>query len=180
VELKDKVESAVEEKTPLAEKIHHVLTEARLVLPGTQALLGFQLTAVLQSGFAALPVSSKAIYIVALVCLSVSVVLLMMPAAYHRIVERGEISERLHRFSSVAVLLAMLTLALALTGDSFITIRMATGSVAAAGIISGAWFALAVGTWFVLMVILRRRRTARSGAGGEPPKTPESQRVFAY
>ena len=33
--------------TPLQEKIDHMLTESRVVLPGVQALLGFQLIVLL-------------------------------------------------------------------------------------------------------------------------------------
>jgi hypothetical protein len=43
------------EKTSTAAKIDYVLTEARVVLPGAQAILGFQLAIVLTSGFAELP-----------------------------------------------------------------------------------------------------------------------------
>lgn len=163
-------------KTELRDKIHHVLTETRVVLPGTQALLGFQLAAVLQSGFDALPASSKTIHVVALVCLGVSVVFLMLPAAYHHIAERGEISERLHHFSSVAVLLAMVTLALALALDAFVAVRRATGSIAAGAAVSGGWLTVTVAAWFVLMLVLRRRH---GPPGGEPPETPESRPLFA-
>jgi hypothetical protein len=38
-------------KTDLPTRIRHVLTEARVVLPGTQALLGFQLTVILTESF---------------------------------------------------------------------------------------------------------------------------------
>src|SRR5438105_3760142 len=41
--------------TELRDKIRHVLTEARVVLPGAQALLGFQFTIILMEGFEKLP-----------------------------------------------------------------------------------------------------------------------------
>ena len=44
-----------EEQTPLKTKIEQMLTEARVVIPGAQALLGFQLIAVLTKAFADLP-----------------------------------------------------------------------------------------------------------------------------
>ena len=43
----------------LKHKIRHVLTEARVVLPGTLALLGFQFVAVLQPGFEASEVLAR-------------------------------------------------------------------------------------------------------------------------
>ena len=43
-----------DDRADLAERITHVLEELRVVLPGTQALLGFQLVAVFSTGFASL------------------------------------------------------------------------------------------------------------------------------
>lgn len=54
------------EKTLIAAKIDYVLTEAQVVLPGAQALLGFQLAIVLTSGFAELPPATKALHGVSL------------------------------------------------------------------------------------------------------------------
>jgi hypothetical protein len=152
------------ENTKLDDKIRHVLTEARVVLPGTQALLGFQFAAVLQQGFDQLPRSSKLVHVAVLVFLGASVVCLMLPAAYHRIAERGEISERLHRFSTVSILLAMFWLGLAVAGDTFIVVRKATGSLPAAAAVSAAWLAVAFATWFGLMFYLRFRGERRAAA----------------
>ena len=46
-------------ETPLHVKIDHLLTEARVILPGAQALLGFQLSIVLTQAFERLPQSSR-------------------------------------------------------------------------------------------------------------------------
>jgi uncharacterized protein DUF6328 len=160
------------ETTELNDKIRHVLTEARVVLPGTQALLGFQFAGVLQSGFESLPWSSKVVHLAVRVALGASVIFLMLPAAYHRIAERGEISERLHRFSGRCLLLAMGTLAIAIAGDTFIVVRKATTSTAAASVIAAGWLAFACATWFGLMLVLRHmHRGARSAAReSQPPQ----------
>ena len=156
------------EKTELNDKIRHVLTEARVVLPGTQALLGFQFAVVLQQGFDSLPVSSKLVHVAALVALGASVIFLMLPAAYHRIAEGGEISERLHRFSGKCLLLAMATLAVAIAGDTYIVIRKATASATAAWILAAGWLAFACGLWFGLMLIVRH--SERSGGSDSTPQ----------
>lgn len=153
-------------ETPLNDKIRHVLTEARVVLPGTQALLGFQFVATLQQGFETLPRSSKILHVLALCFLGLSVVFLMLPAAYHRIVESGEISERLHRFSSVCIVLAMGCLAFALAGDTFVIVRKATASVEVALAVALGWLAVAIGGWFLLMVVIRVSRPRRSSTTG--------------
>lgn len=161
------------EKTELNDKIRHVLTEARVVLPGTQALLGFQFAGVLQSGFDSLPASSKLVHLVALVALGASVIFLMLPAAYHRIAEHGEISERLHRFSGGCLLLAMGTLAIAIAGDTFIVVRKATTSTAAASIIGAGWCVFACATWFGLMLVLRHAHHGVAPAAAREPQRPQ-------
>jgi hypothetical protein len=45
--------------TPLHAKMEEMLTEARVVLPGAQALFGFQLVIVLTQSFEQLPSVSK-------------------------------------------------------------------------------------------------------------------------
>jgi uncharacterized protein DUF6328 len=85
-------ESMADEKgqTPtIEERVQHALTDARVVLPGAQALLGFQLIGVLLGGFESLPVSLQRIHVVSLTFVTLSTILLMMPAAYHRLVEAG-------------------------------------------------------------------------------------------
>jgi hypothetical protein len=165
------------DETTLNDKIRHVLTEARVVLPGTQALLGFQFAGVLQDGFGTLPPHSKLLHVVALVFLGASVVFLLLPTAYHRIAERGEISERLHSFSSVCILLAMGTLAVAVAVDTFIVVEKATGSSAVAIGIAAGWLALSLAAWFVVMLLIRRAH--RRQAGGPAP-APEPQPGFAH
>ena len=52
--------------TPLKTKIEQLLTEARLIIPGGQALLGFQFIAMLTSGFDRLPETAKVVHAAAL------------------------------------------------------------------------------------------------------------------
>jgi uncharacterized protein DUF6328 len=67
------------EDTPLHTRIEQMLTEARVILPGVQALLGFQLAIVLTESFERLPASSKLLHGLALGCVAVSIILLMTP-----------------------------------------------------------------------------------------------------
>jgi hypothetical protein len=48
--------------TPLHAKIEQMLTEARVVLPGAQALFGFQLAIVLTQSFEQLPSASRIVH----------------------------------------------------------------------------------------------------------------------
>ena len=117
------------EKTPLKDRVEQVLTEARVVIPGVQALVGFQLGTMLMEGFDKLPQSSKYIHVVSLMLMGLCVILLMTPAAYHRIVERGEDTESFHDFASQLLLIVMIPLPLGICGDLFVVLRKVTGSV---------------------------------------------------
>src|SRR4029453_18071390 len=70
----------------LHQKIDAMLTEARIILPGAQALLGFQLAIVLTEAFEKLESPVKSLHGVALLLVCLRVLLLMSPLVYHRIV----------------------------------------------------------------------------------------------
>src|ERR1700687_1830641 len=90
--------------TPVHDKIRQVLTEARVIIPGNQALLGFQFAVILQRGFSELASWLKWIHLASLSLMVVSTIILLTPATYHRIVENGEETERFYRlFSGVGL-----------------------------------------------------------------------------
>src|SRR6202040_1422381 len=111
-------------------------TEARVVLPGAQALFGFQLAIVLTLSFEQLPGPSKIIHAASIFLVALAVVLLMAPAAYHRIVYAGEDTQDMHRVGSVLVTAATVPLALGLAGDVYVVVTKIMGSPAA-GLIAG-------------------------------------------
>ena len=136
------------DSSKVKDKIKHVLTEARMVLPGAQALLGFQFTTFLMEAFEKLPASSKQIHLASLALVALSIVLLMAPAAYHRIVEQGQETEHFHRFASRMLLAAMFPLSLGMCGDLFVVARKVTDSVAFALSASALMLVLFYGLWF--------------------------------
>ena len=98
-----------------------------MVLPGIQALFGFQLIAVLTESFERLPDLSKYIHLASLGFIAVTVVLLMTPAAYHRIVEEGEETEHFHRFATRMVVASLVPLALGIAGGVYVVVQKVTG-----------------------------------------------------
>lgn len=146
--MKDEKEKLEDGSMKLKDKIEHVLTEGRMVLPGAQALLGFQFAAMLVEGFEKLPVSSRYVHLASLFLIALSIIFLMTPAAYHRLVERGEATEHFHRFASRMLLAAMIPLALGIAGDLFVVMRKVTESAKLG--IAGAAFTLIIfyGFWF--------------------------------
>src|SRR5438874_13320361 len=59
--------------TPLEAQVDQLLTEARIIIPGVQALLGFQLTVTLTRAFQDLPIESKITHAVALCSIALAV-----------------------------------------------------------------------------------------------------------
>jgi hypothetical protein len=133
--------------TPLDIKIEQMLTEARVILPGAQALFGFQLAIVFTRSFADLPVVSMIMHATSLVLVTLTVVLLMAPAAYHRIVYAGEASVDMYRVGSALVTSATIPLALGLAGDMYVVMTKITASAAPAIVAAGAVFILLIGLW---------------------------------
>ncbi|MGA9994302.1 MAG: DUF6328 family protein [Pyrinomonadaceae bacterium] len=146
--MKDGKEKSEDGGTKLKDKIEQVLTEARMVLPGAQALLGFQFATMLVEGFEKLPVSSRYVHLISLFFIALSIIFLMTPAAYHRLVERGEATQHFHRFASRMLLAAMIPLALGIAGDLFVVMRKVTESMKLG--VTGAVITLVIfyGFWF--------------------------------
>ena len=157
----------------ITDRIKHVLTECRVVLPGAQALLGFQFVTTLMEAFEKLPPSSKYVHLASLGLVAVSIILLMTPAAYHRIVERGEETEHFHRFASRILIAAMIPLALGVSGDLFVVVRKVTESATSGAASAVGSLLFFYGLWFGFTLYQRNRE--RSG-----PETSENKgRQFA-
>jgi hypothetical protein len=144
-------------KTPIHTKVDHVLTEARVVLPGAQTLLGFQFATILLEAFDRLPPSSKYVHMISLALMGVSVILIMTPAAYHRIVERGEDTEHFHNVASRLLLASMITLPIGICGDLFVVIRKVTESTSISLAVSLMALAVFYGLWFGFTIYLRSK-----------------------
>jgi hypothetical protein len=113
-----------EQETDLGTRVKQVLIECRVVLPGAQALLGFQLIIMWMSAFYKIPQLWKVLHLASLTSVGICTVLLITPAAYHRIVEQGEDSEMLHHITARLLLWAMFFLALGICGDFWLASRM--------------------------------------------------------
>jgi hypothetical protein len=145
--------------TPLHAKIEQMLTEARVVLPGAQALFGFQLAIVLTQSFEQLPSASRIVHAASLLLVALAVVLLMTPAAYHRIVYAGEDTEDMHRVGSALVTAATAPLALGLAGDVYVVITKIAESPAA-GLAAGTLALVSlIGLWYAYPLLAASVRT---------------------
>jgi hypothetical protein len=151
-----------EAETTLDERINTLLIEARVILPGVQALLGFQFAAFLSNGFDQLPEQAKLVHLGCLACVALSAILLMAPAAYHRLAAGGEDRQDVERFGNRVVLASLLPLALGLSGEFYVVfckVGYGDGPAIAATLIALAVF---LGLWFVYPLLARAWRSKPS------------------
>jgi hypothetical protein len=151
-----------EEPISLTERIKQVLIECRMVLPGAQALVGFQLIIMCMTEFTKIPFAWKMTHLSSLALVAVSTVLLMTPAAHHRIVERGDDSEKFHRFASRILLAAMVFLALGMCTDFSVVSRISGLAAIPSTAISAAFLLFSFGLWFAYTLWRRQQNERRS------------------
>ncbi|MFB9245843.1 DUF6328 family protein [Massilia antarctica] len=78
------------EHNGLHEEMRNIIEEARVILPGVQALFGFQTIAVFNDRFAGLPSYATLCHLVGLGMVIIAVALVMTPAVYYRVVGPGQ------------------------------------------------------------------------------------------
>jgi len=153
-----------EGRTPLHARIDQMLTEARVILPGAQALLGFQLTVTLMHAFERLPPSSRLLHVAGLISVAIAVILLMTPAALHRIAFYGEDTERFLQLGSWFVIAAPVPLAIGIAADLYVATLKASNSAALGTILAVSISVILAVLWYGLPLYLRRHRaTERFG-----------------
>src|SRR4051812_43529125 len=85
---------SAKKREDISEAVSHLLEECRMVLPGIQALFGFQLIAAFNQRFADLSHFNQGLHLAATTLVSLCAAIVMTPAAYHRCVDPEIISER--------------------------------------------------------------------------------------
>jgi len=139
-------------------KLDHVLAEIRLVLPGAQALLGFQFSVTLMQGFESVTGTARDVFLLSLGLIALATILLMTPSAVRRMLQQGERTERFQRLAGRMLVLAMAVLALALSGDVYVAASRAARLTSAAPIVAAATGLLFYTLWFGIPMLRRRSR----------------------
>jgi hypothetical protein len=149
----------VTHKTSLVDRIQHVLTEARMIVPGAQALLGFQFTTFFTSAFERLPDALKYLHIASLGLVALATVFLIAPAAYHRVAENGEDSERVAEFGSRMVVVSLIPLGFGIALDVIVVVEQSGLGRTVATAMASALIASALTLWAFYPMWRRARRT---------------------
>lgn len=159
-EVKSDVTPHRQYRQSLGEQVNTVQQEARMVLPGIQALFGFQLIAVFNHDFSLLLSNfDRQLHLMALLLVAISAVLVMAPAAYHRQANH-QISTHFVELSSRLLAWSMVPLAIGTCVDIYLVCRVITSTVFWSVIITGAFGIFYFWTWF-LFPRLRARKMAQ-------------------
>jgi len=151
----------------LEEEATHATDEARMVLPGVQAILGFQLVAVFNQRFQDLTEGRQVLHLVAFLSLALAMTLIMAPAAYHRQAERGCVTRRFIDFASLLLTLSLVPLTVGLVIDTYLLVWLVVRTDLPSLAIAGGALVVLVAFWFVVPQLARHRHIASA-----PPIQP--------
>lgn len=145
------------QKLDLGQAAKTLLEECRMVLPGIQALFGFQLMVVFQQAFdEKLNVSERRLHLLA-IALIAGAIALVVPAAYHRQTDPGRVSDHFIRLSSALLLWSMLPLALGICLDFYLIARLITERESLAMVLAMLLLAFFSAFWIALPRLNRSR-----------------------
>jgi hypothetical protein len=137
------------EVVKLSQAATYLIEECRMVLPGVQAIFGFQLIAVFNERFPNdLPATIQYVHFASLTLVALAAALVMTPAAYHRITGVHHVTRAFLDLSSRFLLASMWFLAAGLALDYFVvgwlifeSPWVAAGAASMMGVLSALWFA---------------------------------------
>ena len=153
------------EELSLNDAASHVLEECRTVVPGMQALFGFQLIAVFSSAFGEqLSSMERMLHLIAIVLVTIAIALVMTPAALHNQTEPLAVSRRFIRISSRLLMASMAPLALGLCLDIYLVARVIVGTRGVAATVAASLLGVFIVLWLLLPRISRSRSIASAPA----------------
>jgi hypothetical protein len=136
------------ERLPLSKAVGYLIDESRMVLPGIQALFGFQLIAVFSDRFQHLSQHEQQLHFASIALVVLATGLIMTPAAYHRHQEAREVTQSFIVVSTRLLLIGMVPLAFALALDVYLIGQLILSPGLARNIAWGL-LGLLVFLWFV-------------------------------
>jgi len=134
-----------------------LIQELRVAGLGVQVLFGFLLSLPFTTRFAQLSTGQRDLYLASLILAAVATTLLIGPVAYHRLVFRRGLKERLVRFANVVAILGLT----AVGGSVLAAVLLVTwyvGGVLAGGVITALVGVMLLGLWFTVPLVSRYDR----------------------
>jgi len=140
----------------LHDRIDSTLTESRVILPGAQALFGFQLIVILTKAFTTLPQDARTAHLAALACVALAIVLLIAPAGIHRVAFDGDDDERFLRIASRILTLALVPLSVGISTELYVAATRLLPGTAVPTWTAVIGLCLLLTLWYVVPLALRR------------------------
>ena len=131
-----------------------LLQELRVLGLGVQVLFGFLLSLPFTTQFKQLDGADRNLYLACLILAAVATALLLGPVAYHRLVFRQGMKEKLVKTANVMAILGLITVGLAVSS----AVLLVTGFVAGyttGGVIAGLVLVMFALLWFALPLARR-------------------------
>lgn len=126
-----------------------LLNELRVVLPGVQMLFGFLLAVPFTQRFAGVTGTQRTVYYVAFLAAAAASAFLIAPSAYHRLLWRHHDKERLLEIGTRLAILAIGSLAIAISAVIYVVTEelygtgwAAVGAAVAAASFAWLWYGL--------------------------------------
>ena len=146
----------------LKDALTFALEEARVVVPGIQALFGFQLIAVFSDRFdEVFGAGAQRLHLAALVLVALSCILLLTPSALHRLAGREHVSRYLLDVASHFIGWGMVPLMAAISIDVGLIGFAVTESETAGTVLGVACGLVGAALWFAFPRWARRQHAGR-------------------
>jgi len=118
------------EELPLDKAASLVLDESRMILPGIQALFGFQLIAVFSTTFTEkLNVFEQRLHLLAILLVVLATMIILTQAMYHRQTSEKEVAEEFIRIASRLLLLSMFPIVGSISIEFYLVSRVILNNI---------------------------------------------------
>ena len=149
---------------PLDKAASLVLDESRMILPGIQALFGFQLIAVFSTTFTEkLNVFEQRLHLLAIVLVVLATMIILTQAMFHRQTSEKEVAEEFIRIASRLLLISMFPIVASISIEFYLISRVILNSVFWALLFT----LLLVSLFLILWIGLPRIEALRRLLGGK-------------
>ena len=137
--------------------LSELIQELRVAGLGVQVLFGFLLSLPFSTKFSQISTGLRDLYLTTVVLAAVAIVLLAGPVAYHRLVFRRGMKERLVRFANLLAILGLTAVGAAMLSAVLLVTWYVAGALAG-GLITAVIGVMLGGLWFAVPLVSRREQ----------------------
>ena len=136
--------------------LSELIQELRVAGLGVQVLFGFLLSLPFTTRFSQLSAGQRDLYVTSVILAAAAAVLLVGPVAYHRLVFRRGMKERLVRFANLLAILGLTAVGAAVLAAVLLVTWYVAGAVAG-GVITALLGVMIGGLWFTVPLVSREQ-----------------------